>query len=91
MGPFHRIIEFGFLLLINKSRGNPVFYFVQKSGHIPKAWPIYLKHNKKGGANNMAKIQSTTKTNEVIIADTQEAEALAAMLEKYGINVVVVK
>jgi 3-oxoacyl-(acyl-carrier-protein) synthase len=37
----------------------------------------------------MAKIVSTTGTNHVILNDKEEAEALAAMLKKHGIRVIV--
>jgi hypothetical protein len=37
------------------------------------------------------KIQSTTKTNEVMIADQQEAQDLVKMLGKYGIKVILTK
>jgi hypothetical protein len=37
----------------------------------------------------MAKLMSTTLTSEVIIADQQEAQELAAMLKKYGVKVIV--
>jgi hypothetical protein len=39
----------------------------------------------------MAKLISTTQTTEVNVMDPQEAQALATMLRKYGIKVIVTK